>query len=59
MFSRFTPLIIIQPEAFYLVHCNSKTANLNLLLVVYKKRDLLSLTEFSIKGNLKAVSGMS
>lgn len=37
------------PEAFYLVHSNSKTASLNLVLVVYKKRDLLFLIEFSIK----------
>ena len=47
------------PEAFYLVRCNSKTGSLNLLLVVYKKRDLLSLTEFTIKKNRYAVSGIS
>lgn len=47
------------PEAFYLVHSNSKTASLNLLLVVYKKRDILSLTEFTIQKNRYAVSGIS
>ena len=47
------------PEAFYLVYCNSKTASLNLLLVVYKKRDLLSLTEFIIKKTRYAVWDIS